>query len=306
MTSALPGTSGNDETPAAARQMPSHIILATDFSARCDRAQDRAVQLALEWNASLTAVHALSEMALTDDTSLRDAYGKAAMRNADLLREELACTEGLRSSVVVEEGAVEQVVLAVAARERAELIVTGIARTGPLTQVLVGSSVTALARTSPIPLLVVKKKVLDTNARVAVATDLSESSMPALTVALRWFSLRRLSLFHAFDPPYRGMVDDKEGFDRQFEATAVEQSQSFVRDVARADAAKFDIVTRRGDPVTGLQIIANEADIDLVIAGTHGRTGLMHALLGSVASRILSQVPSDVLVVPSQGVGRRG
>ena len=187
-----------------------------------------------------------------------------------------------------------------AARERAELIVTGIARTGPLTQVLVGSSVTALARTSPIPLLVVKKKVLDTDARVVVASDLSDSSRAALVAGLRWFSIRRLSLFHAFDSPYRGLVDDKEGIDRRFEAAAVEQGQNFVRDVAGVDVAKFDIVTRRGDAVTGLQIMANEADIDLVIAGTHGRTGLMHALLGSVASRILNQVPCDVLVVPSR------
>ena len=161
---------GNNETLAAARREPSHIILATDFSARCDRAQDRAVQLAVGWNASLTAVHALSDMGLTDNTSLRDAYRKAAMRNADLLREELACIEGLRSSVVVEEGPVEAVILAAAGSERAELIVTGIARTGPLTQVLIGSTVTGLARTSPVPLLVVKKKVLDTNERAVVAT----------------------------------------------------------------------------------------------------------------------------------------
>jgi nucleotide-binding universal stress UspA family protein len=57
---------------------------------------------------------------------------------------------------------------------------------------------------------------------------------------------------------------------------------------------------RRGDPVTGLRVLVNEADIDLVVARTRGRTGLMQALLGSVASRILNEVPSDVLVVPSR------
>src|SRR5690606_4753422 len=97
--------------PAIAQQTPSHIVFATDFSDRTDRAQDRAVQLAVRWNASLTAVHALSDVNLTDDTSLRDAYRTAAKRSADLLREELACTEGLRSSVIVEEGRVEDVIL---------------------------------------------------------------------------------------------------------------------------------------------------------------------------------------------------
>ena len=72
--------------PAIAQQTPSHIVFATDFSATTDRAQDRAVQLAVRWNASLTAVHALSDVNLTDDTSLRDAYRAAAKRSADLLR----------------------------------------------------------------------------------------------------------------------------------------------------------------------------------------------------------------------------
>lgn len=287
--------------PAIAQQTPSHIVFATDFSARTDRAQDRAVQLAVRWNASLTAVHALSDVNLTDDTSLRDAYRTAATRNADLLREELACTEGLRSSVIVEEGRVEDVILAAAAKERAELIVTGIAGTGPLAQVLIGSTVTALARTSPVPLLVVKKRVLETEGRAAVATDLSDSSKPALMVGLRWFGFRRLEVFHAFDPPYRGLVDDKAAYDSQFEDSAVEQCRAFVRDVAGANALSMvEVIARRGDPVTGLEVLTNEADTDLVIAGTHGRSGLMHTLLGSVASRILNDVPCDVLVVPSR------
>jgi len=143
--------------------------------------------------------------------------------------------------------------------------------------------------------------VLETGGRAAVATDLSDSSKPALMVGLRWFGFRRLELFHAFDPPYRSLVDDKAAYDSQFEEGAVEKCRDFVRDVAGADAVSmFEVVARRGDPVTGLEVLTNEADTDLVIAGTQGRTGLMHAVLGSVASRILNEVPCDVLVVPSR------
>lgn len=129
---------------------------------------------------------------------------------------------------------------------------------------LIGSTATALARTSPVPLLVVKKKVLDSDARKAVATDLSDSSKPALRVALRWFSLPYLTLFHAFDPPYRGWVDDRAAFDSRFEASAIAQCRSFVQDVAGENLdANFEIIVRRGDPVTGLRVLSNEADINL-------------------------------------------
>lgn len=281
------------------RNTPAHIVLATDFTARCDRAQDRAVQLAILWNASLTAVHALTDISLTDDRAVRDAYRNAAQRNAANLREELACVDELRSSVIVEEGPVEDVVLDSVRRERGDLVVTGIARSGPLGQVFVGSSVTALSRKSPVPVLVVKKKVLDTDERVVVATDMSESSRNALATALNWFSLRKLALFHGFNPPYRGMVDDKAGYDDQFQGTAIDDARAFLNSVASPDAAtKFEIIARRGDPVSGLEVLTNEADTDLVIAGTQGRTGLMHALVGSVATRILESVPCDILVVP--------
>lgn len=297
MSNSSPEVVGN----AIDRRLPSHIVLATDFGARCDRAQDRAVQLAMEWNASLTAVHALDDLGLATDTSARDAYRRAVMRSAKRLREDLACIEGLRASVVVDEGAPEAVILALAARERADLIVTGIAGTGPLSLMSIGSTVTALARSSPIPLLVVKKKVLDTNARTLVATDLTASSKLALLVSLNWFSHRYHTLFHAYDAPYRIWVDDKAAYEREFEGSALRECRDFVTEVAGQHALDdFDIAVRWGDAVNALRVLVDEADIDLVIAGTHGRTGVMHVLLGSVASRILNEIQSDVLVVPSQ------
>ncbi|WP_281035645.1 MULTISPECIES: universal stress protein [unclassified Mesorhizobium] len=68
--------------------------------------------------------------------------------------------------------------------------------------------------------------------------------------------------------------------------------------MASSCGAEYLRLVRYGDPVTGLEVLTNEADTDLVIAGTNGRSGLMHALLGSAASRILNDVPCDVLVVP--------
>jgi nucleotide-binding universal stress UspA family protein len=118
---------------------------------------------------------------------------------------------------------------------------------------------------------------------------------------LRWFSLRRLGLFHSFAPPYRNFADDRESYDRQFETSALAQCRDFLTDVVGEDAAtKFEVVARQGNPVNGLQALTNDVDTDLVIAGTHGKSGLLHALVGSVALRILEAVPCDVLVVPGE------
>ena len=281
---------------------PSHLLLATDFSARTDRALDRAIQLALQWNAGLTAVHAIDDVTVTDDLSPLGTRGIAARRIAHLLQEDFAAIEGLRASVWVEEGKPQDVLLHAASKERAELIVMGIAGNGPLGQAIVGSTVTALARSSDVPLLVVKKKVLDTEGRIVVATDLSEASEPAVQVALRWFSHKKLTLFHAFDPPFRGFVDDKGSYAAQAEASAVAQCERFLERVEGSRATEIEIVARLGDAGGVLGNFVDKRGIDLVVVGTHGRTGLTHTLLGSVAARILNDVACDVLVVPS---GRR-
>jgi nucleotide-binding universal stress UspA family protein len=45
-------------------------------------------------------------------------------------------------------------------------------------------------------------------------------------------------------------------------------------------------------------------DIDLIVMGTHGRTGLTHALMGSVAEKVVRLAPCPVLV--TRGTGHKG
>lgn len=58
--------------PADPPAPSSTVLLATDVSARCDRAFDRAAQLATQWSGRLIAVHALEEDGLLPEDALRD------------------------------------------------------------------------------------------------------------------------------------------------------------------------------------------------------------------------------------------
>jgi universal stress protein A len=53
-----------------------------------------------------------------------------------------------------------------------------------------------------------------------------------------------------------------------------------------------------GDPAGTLVEELKRGDYDLVVLGTHGRTGLMHLLLGSVAEKLVRLSPVPVLTVP--------
>ncbi len=52
-----------------------------------------------------------------------------------------------------------------------------------------------------------------------------------------------------------------------------------------------------GNPWSGVCKYATDAEIDLIVVSTHGRTGLRHVLIGSTAERIVQHAPCPVLVV---------
>ncbi len=54
---------------------------------------------------------------------------------------------------------------------------------------------------------------------------------------------------------------------------------------------------RQGPPFLEIVRYAKEADIDLVVIGTHGRSGLAHVFMGSVAEKVVRKSPCPVLTV---------
>jgi nucleotide-binding universal stress UspA family protein len=59
----------------------------------------------------------------------------------------------------------------------------------------------------------------------------------------------------------------------------------------------YKIETRSGEAADGILIQAQEMDADLIVLATHGRKGLSHFLIGSVAERVIRRSPRPVLVV---------
>ena len=72
----------------------------------------------------------------------------------------------------------------------------------------------------------------------------------------------------------------------------------FVAERAPAGGPEIETVIGRGDPAREITAHAREAGADLLVAGTHGRSGLPRWLLGSVTEELLRTAPCPLLVVP--------
>ena len=74
-----------------------------------------------------------------------------------------------------------------------------------------------------------------------------------------------------------------------------------VLDRVWGQASSAEVAVRWGDPVDAIVGYAADHAIDLIVVATHGRTGLSHVLLGSVAERIVREAPCPVLTIRDRG-----
>jgi len=285
---------------------PHHILLATDLGSRCDRALDRALQSARQWQARLVALTVVEPGAEASPYPVPPRIGGASSGSSARalaerrLRTDLA-DEEMPPAVRVEQGPVADTILAVAAAEGSELIVTGVARNESLSRIVLGSAVDALARRSPVPLLVVRSRPRTPYRRVTVAVDFSPSSRRALETAAALFPEAEATLFHAFDTPYpaRAGVDRAQALDTGHEL-ARREAETFLQGSVLPDGwrARMQMSLQHGDAALLMHERSLARPDELVVVGTQRRGALIGLLIGSVAQRILELSEGDVLVVP--------
>ena len=134
--------------------------------------------------------------------------------------------------------------------------------------------------------------------RILHPTDGSEGSEAAAEHAIE-LARRYDASLHVVYAVRTDVVPDAGGFGVY---DALEEAGQTAVDAAveRAEAAGVETVEgaiERGRPHRVIVQYADEHDVDLVVMGTHGRTGLDHYLLGSVAEKVVRTSPVPVMTV---------
>lgn len=139
---------------------------------------------------------------------------------------------------------------------------------------------------------------------VLVPTDFSEFSKHALQYGCE-FARRfdaHLHLLHVMDasltmpdPIMGAPVSDAELHDLQNRAETAMQGLPEPEWLDGISQVKKIIQT--GSPFVEIVRYARQQEIDMIVLGTHGRTGLAHVLIGSTAERVIRKAPCPVLTV---------
>ena len=140
--------------------------------------------------------------------------------------------------------------------------------------------------------------------KILVATDFSENSEVALDFAVHLGKHldSRITVLHvvqtlAHYPLFFSGVITEADLRREMGREAEEKLAELAKKKHREQLA-IETRVRFGDPYEEIIGEAEKLQVDLVLMGTHGRTGISRALIGSVAERVVRKAAFPVLTVP--------
>jgi nucleotide-binding universal stress UspA family protein len=203
--------------------------------------------------------------------------------------------QAIKTACVI--GAPHEGIVDFAESENCDLIVMGAKGHGFLERVLLGSVTRRVIGFTKRDVLVIPPQAEMGWEKLMLATDGSENSQPAGNRALELAQaygadLKVLSILEA--PSRLG------GNVREVLAELIKNRESMLAEVrAQAEALgiKTECFTSQGYPARTIVAHAQKEGINLIVMGSHGRTGLTRLLMGSVTERVIGLAPCPVLVV---------
>ena len=279
------------------------ILVATDFSTRSQRALRRAGLLARERNAKLTLVHVVED---DQPRTLIELERREASKFLDEQIYSLDELRGVRCSFLLGSGAAFDGILQTAIICSADLIVMGSHRRQLLRDVFVGTTVERVIRSGIYPVLMVNNAVDHPYRKVLAATDMSEVSAWAIRVGetLGLNDKADLTLVHAFSALTAGKMSLADARASSIDAYVDEERRRANADLSafieanKFGTAKWSRYVELGTPFAVISRVVQEKMPDLLILGTHSRSGVQKFFLGSVAEEALRSLDVDILVVP--------
>jgi nucleotide-binding universal stress UspA family protein len=291
------------------------ILIPTDGSDSAERAARHGAVLAEAYDATVHALSVVDERNydgdLLGEEDAVEAGRTAAERDARRAVEAVAgiVGESVSVSTHVSVGVPSKAILAAVSDVDADLVVMGThGRTG-IERFVIGSVAEKVVRRADVPVLTVRAAegavAWPPIERILLPTDGSEASFAALPHAF--------DLADRFDATVEGLyvVDERakstfydvetalEDVVGGLEAAAEAATDRIEREAADRGVSVSTTVIE-GIPSKAICAHAEESAADLVVTSTHGRTGLAHYLLGSVAERVVRNSTVPVLTAPAR------
>ncbi|MGB9616008.1 MAG: universal stress protein [Desulfomonilaceae bacterium] len=280
--------------------MFDRLLVAVDGSEASFHALRESLRLARGAAASVKVISAIppyeGELRLVGvkniAATMRGPYEEALARS-----EEMGRDFSVRVTTLLAQGEAHEVIPEAAEAEGCDVIIVGVRGFNPVESVLQSSVTARIIGYSSTNVLVVPLHSAIGLTRLLVAVDGSELGKRALkaAVAIRESYGSHISVLSVADVP-----PDLYGVDARAARELVEKARTVLKESVETEAAggedAFKLALREGEPAKVINEFARSEKIDLILIGSHGRTGIKRLLMGSVTGNVISHAPCPVLV----------
>jgi len=287
------------------------LLCATDLLPKSEAAIERAGFLSEALGADLTVLHAIPPEG-PDGGTLEQRLRRTSARLATRTSAPAWRWES-RADIAVRCGRPARVVLDAAYRQDARMVILGPHRANAFADAIRGTITERVLGAAACPVLIAQEQMRGEYRHVLVALDGSPRSAHVLreVEALALAQDTLATAVHAHEPAYESMMNTV-GIGTEsivnYASASRNQATENIRAMIAAnsrDARRYQVSIVEMRPATAILRAVENLKPDLVVLGTRGHGRLRRALLGSVASEVLSAVQCDVLLVPDRGTSER-
>ncbi len=139
---------------------------------------------------------------------------------------------------------------------------------------------------------------------ILLPTDFSKLSLTAASYAVDLAVLytAKIHLLHVIEktPPIltiHSLDLSEEKIMKSFEDTALEMLKKTIDKIKGENSVEIIPVLKKGNDYMEIVEYSQKNNIDTIVIATHGRTGLLHTLIGSVAEKVIRYAKCPVLVI---------
>jgi nucleotide-binding universal stress UspA family protein len=277
------------------------VLVGLDLSEKSNNVLKRALTFAYENKADLFVVHAVQTLWLdvpsyfrTKDITIdKKSITKKLEKKIKGLNKEF----NVSCFVLVKEGNAHDVLLHESKLVKADMIVIGVHSRAKGRKGFLGTTAQKVAHKSHLPVLIVKNNADKPYQNIIAPTDFGIQSKQSVLFAKNIFHTSNINIVYAFDTiyfegPYVLVGRDLSQYNDVARSCAQKDLKAFMKDVSVKKGKLIE-----GDNYTKDALIEyiKEGSYDLAVVGSRGTSGFK-ALLGSVATYVLREASSDVLV----------
>jgi nucleotide-binding universal stress UspA family protein len=280
--------------------MFSNILVAIDGSESSHHALRQTIPLARAEQSSIRVISVVppyqGELRLVGvkqhvSDLLTDPYRRALATAEDAARE-----TGTRIYTTLEAGDPHEKIVEIAEAQGCDLIVVGVRGHNPAEELLMGSMTERVIGFSHTDVLVVPLgKNLATD-NILIAIDGSTESKRAVDLAFRFHRSygSQLTILAVADVPPHIYGISAEVADEIIVKARKELEQVKIK--SQEEDIIAELLLHEGDPSHVITDIARKRNSNLILMGSHGRSGLKRLLMGRVTERVIGRAPCPVLV----------